>query len=310
MPSIVGIGDTDIDILLKVDRLPKHDEKVEAALLGMFPGGMIGNFLSAAACFGADCGAIVAYGDDAFGLRSIDDLRQRGIDLSAAICNPDAPTFFTVTHLDASGEKAMSLCLTENIMPRLCDIDLSYVRSARYVHMVGTYPHLNIPIGKEAKLHGVKLSLDIEPLSERIGEVEKEETLKNAYIVFPNEDGLKSFVGHDDLALGAQQMLEKGPEIVVVTRGSKGCSVFTREEVFSVPAFRVPVVDSTGAGDTFNGVFLACLDKGYCLRDCAWLATAAAALQIQSLGSRDGLHSEGAVRAFLQKNGVSLSATI
>lgn len=307
MPTIVGIGDTDMDILMEVKHFPRHDEKVPARLMGMFPGGMIGNFLSAASAFGVDCGAVVCYGDDAFGKMSVDDLVARGIDTSASICKEGETTFFTVTHLDHSGEKAMSLCLTPTIMPLLQDIDFSYVTAAKYVHMVGTYPDIVIPVGKAVKQQGVRLSLDIEPFAEQMTETEKKKILSNAYIVFPNEEGLKNYVGHDDLETGAREMLEMGPKIVVVTRGSKGCCVFTDTEAFTVPAFEVPVVDTTGAGDTFNGVFIACLSKGYKLKECAWLSTAAAAMQIQEYGSRPGLRSEKEAVIFLRERGIFLS---
>lgn len=303
MPEIVGIGDTDIDILLKADRFPRYDEKVESSLLGMFPGGMIGNFLSAAASFGADCGAIVCYGDDAFGKMSVEDLMKRGIDVRFSVCKQGETTFFTVTHLDRIGEKAMTLCLTPTIVPQLSDIDLSYVLKAKYVHMVGSYADIVIPIGRACKQHGVRLSLDIEPFAEQLTDKIKEEILENAYIVFPNEEGLKTFTGCNNYETGARRMLTQGPKIVVVTRGSKGCSVFTDTEEFSFPAFSVPVVDTTGAGDTFNGVFIACLNKGYELRKCALLSTAAAAMQIQEYGSRNGLHSEKETVDFLRKQG-------
>ena len=264
--------------------------------------------LSAAATFGAKCGAIVSCGDDDFGKLSLKDLTNRGIDISKSIIKPGEETFFTLAALDDSGEKAMVLCITDVTMPKLEDIDMDYACSGKFLHMIGTYPHLVIPIGQEAKKRGVKVSLDFEPESQNMTQQEKDDTLALSYIVFPNEDGLTCYVGHDDVEKGAREMLAKGPEIVVVTKGAKGCEVFTNEEHFSVPAFKVDVVDTTGAGDTFNAVFVACLSKGYRLQKCAWLATAAAAMQIQKPGSRDGLATEEEAIAFLGAAGAQSPA--
>ena len=75
--------------------------------------------------------------------------------------------------------------------------------------------------------------------------------------------------------------------------------MFTSSEHIRVPAFQVEVKDTTGAGDTFNASFLSCLSKGYSLLECAWLATASAACQIQKVGARDGMVTEEECRTWL-----------
>ena len=307
MFDIIGVGDADIDIMLKVDHIPGHDEKVLGQMLGKFPGGMVANYLSAAAAFGAKCGAVVSVGEDDFGRLTLGDLEKRGVDISHSIVRPGEDTYFTVTNLDASGEKSMSICQTAAISPYPEEVDFDYLAEAKYVHMIGTYPHLVLPVGREAKKRGVRVSLDFEPESDRMTPEQKAETLSLAYIVFPNEEGLACYVGHRDLERGAREMLAQGPEIVVVTRGAAGCEVFTKEAHFAVPAFRVPVRDTTGAGDTFNAVFVSCLAREYPLERCAWLATAAAAIQIQQVGSRTGLADEAAAKRLLRAHGIRFS---
>ena len=234
--------------MLKVDHIPGRDEKVLGQMLGKFPGGMVANYLSAAAAFGAKCGAVVSVGEDDFGRLTLGDLEKRGVDISHSIVRPGEDTYFTVTNLDASGEKSMSICQTAAISPYPEEVDFDYLAEAKYVHMIGTYPHLVLPVGREAKKRGVRVSLDFEPESDRMTPEQKAETLSLAYIVFPNEEGLACYVGHRDLERGAREMLAQGPEIVVVTRGAAGCEVFTKEAHFAVPAFQVPVRDTTGAG--------------------------------------------------------------
>ena len=100
-----------------------------------------------------------------------------------------------------------------------------------------------------------------------------------------------------------------GPSVVVVTKGADGAEVFTETEHVSVPAFTVEVADTTGAGDTFNGAFLTSLCRGYPLRNCAYLASAAAAEQITAVGSRTKLITEQQAVAFLAARGIAVSKT-
>ena len=67
MLDIIGVGDTNIDLIIKVDHIPSHDEKVKGLLLGKYPGGVVGNFCCAAAKFGASTGVVAKVGKDEFG---------------------------------------------------------------------------------------------------------------------------------------------------------------------------------------------------------------------------------------------------
>jgi len=308
MFDIIGVGDADIDFMIRVDRIPAQDEKAIGYLIGKYPGGMVSNFLSAAAAFGAKCGAVVCTGNDDFGRTSLADLEMRGVDISKSVIRDGYSTYFTFTNLDESGEKSMTLCLGEGdtTVPSVEEVDMDYIAKGKFLHMIGTYPQMVIPIGKEAKRRGVKVSLDIEPESQNMTQEEKDETLALSYIVFPNEAGLACYVGYPGIERGAREMLSKGPEIVVVTKGEHGCEVFTDQTHFAVPAIKVPVKDSTGAGDTFNATFLACHSKGYPLENCAKLATAAAAMQIQHYGAREGIVGEDVAAGLLAERGIEL----
>ncbi len=301
--DIIGVGDSDVDIMLKVDRLPKHDEKRCAKLLGRFPGGMVANFCCAASNFGARVGIVTTVGDDEYGHMAIRDFHKYGVDTAGVVVKEGEDTYFSIAQLDATGEKAMTVCLTSATMPENEDVDLDYVKQARFVQLMGSDERLGLYVGQFAKKHGIKVSYDIEHAAGLHSDETKKTMMKCAYIVFPNEAGLASYTGCDSVEQGAQTLLAMGPEIVVVTQGSKGVDVFTKEQHFHQDALKVDVQDTTGAGDCFNGVFLSCLSKGYSLKKCAKLATGAAALAIQKIGSRTGFQSESEVITFLSKEG-------
>lgn len=297
--DIIGIGDADMDIMVKADHIPAHDEKVKGHIIGKFPGGIISNFLCAASKFGSRCGAVVCVGQDDFGRIALDELRMRGIDTEKCVIHPDDDTYFTVTCLDDTGEKSMLLCLNNSTQPRPEEVDLEYLSQASFVHMIGTYRDLVLSVARHGGELGFRLSLDFEAQAFEISQEDKEEICSLAYIAFPNEAGLRYMTGCTSVEEGARKMLAWGTEIVVVTLGARGVEVFTSSEHIRVPAFQVEVKDTTGAGDTFNASFLSCLSKGYSLLECAWLATASAACQIQKVGARDGMVTEEECRTWL-----------
>lgn len=301
--DILGIGDADIDLMVAVKNFPEAGQKSSGKIIGRFPGGMVANFLSAAAKFGGKCVGVLCVGDDAFGRETLEDLSNRGIDVSGSVIRPGESTYFTTTCLAPDGEKRMILCFGGAIYPTPDEVSDQALASAQYVQMTGSHTKLTIPVATRAKKLGTKVSFDLERLQSPMAEKTKAQLLSLANIVFPNEEGLYSYTGCDSVEEGARKLLKMGPEIVVVTKGADGAEVFTEDFYCSVPAFEVEVTDTTGAGDTFNGVFLTSLCRGYSLESCLLLASAAAAIQITAVGSRTALPTEDEVRAFLKNHG-------
>ena len=124
MFDIIGVGDSDVDLMIKVDHLPRHDEKVRGTLLGKFPGGIIGNFCCAAAKFGAKTGIVSVIGDDEFGQLCKEDYIASGVDVHGLVVNKEDSTYFCIVHLDETGEKALTLIETPLIVPQNQDIEI------------------------------------------------------------------------------------------------------------------------------------------------------------------------------------------
>lgn len=306
--DIVGVGDADVDLMVAVKNFPEAGQKSSGKLIGRFPGGMVANFLAAAARFGARCAGVLCVGDDPFGRETLDDLAQRGVDVSASVIREGESTYFTTTCLGPDGEKRMILCFGNAVFPRPEEVDDRILERARYVQMTGSHTSLSIPVARRAKALGTRVSFDLERLQSPMPEATRRELLSLADIIFPNEEGLYSYSDCTTIAEGAASLLKAGPKIVVVTKGAAGAEVFTDTEHISVPAFSVPVADTTGAGDTFNACFLTALCHGYCLRDCALLASAGAAWQITAVGSRTRLLTEAEAHRFLAERGIPVGA--
>jgi ribokinase len=89
--------------------------------------------------------------------------------------------------------------------------------------------------------------------------------------------------------------------VTTVTLGERGSVTFADHEIIEIPAFKVNVVDTTGAGDVFHGGYIYGLLQGWPVRECVRFASAAAALKCRELGGRTGIPSLGEVMRFLEK---------
>ena len=296
--DVLGIGDAGVDIFLRVERLPGRDEKIMGECLGEYPGGVVANFCCAASRLGSRTALATVVGDDLYGRMAIADLEAHEVDTGSVTIRQGGRTYFCVVNLDGSGEKALTVVKTDCMLPGRSDVDPGAFAHARLVHLTSSDPSLAAWVASEAKTRNTIVSLDLEPAGAGAGLQALHELLENVDLVFANEAGLSTLVG-DDLLAGARKVLHFGPRAVVVTMGSKGSLIVTRDNPAYVPAFRVAVVDTTGAGDCFNAAFVTGYLEGWSLVRCGRFATAAAAISVTRVGGRGALPSYGEVEEFL-----------
>jgi ribokinase len=159
-----------------------------------------------------------------------------------------------------------------------------------------------VTLTKAAKKAGIVITLDI-------GQNQRDPQIENliglADYVIPSLAFAKRFSGHSQVEKAASTLLGYGAGAVIQTLGEKGSFALTREgRSFTVPAFPVKAVDTTGAGDSFHGGFLFALSRGYALKQAIVFASAVAALKCTCLGGQSGLPSIEQVRQFLSDRGV------
>ncbi len=303
MLDIIGVGDTNIDLIVKVDHFPSHDEKVRGKLLGKFPGGVIGNFCCAASRFGAATGVVAKVGNDEFGNLCLQDFVKRGININGMVQKEDADTYFCVIHLDHTGEKALTIVETSGFLPKKSEIDLDYLRNSRFVHMTTLDVELTDYVFNQIHDSGCHFSLDVEATASNAKTEIWDSILSKLDIAFPNMAGLAAFTKTQDIDKGAEILLDKGVKLVVVTCGAQGVKIYKKGFRFDHPIYQVDVKDTTGAGDCFNAVFIACLAKDWSVEKSAKYASAAAAMTIRKVGARVGLPTCEEVGAFLNSRG-------
>ncbi|WP_123070072.1 carbohydrate kinase family protein [Massilia aurea] len=159
-----------------------------------------------------------------------------------------------------------------------------------------------------AKLHalaraaGTLLAIDVEAaMAQRSGDIER--LLNLADIVFMNEVTYLSVFGQAPEPEHMRHLLALGPRVLVVTRGAAGALAVTRYATAQQSAFPAAPIDCTGAGDCFNGAFVAALFEGRSLRAALRFACAAASFAVSRLGAREGIPSRAQVDQLLGARG-------
>ena len=297
--EVVGVGDADVDIYLDVPHLPGRDEKVAATAAAWYPGGMVANFLVALRRLGTPCCFHGPIGADAFGRMVQANFARQDVATDGLIVKPDGSTYYCVVLLDASGEKALVIAPTDCISPMPDDIDPATIAPARHLHMAGLRMDAALRAARIAKEHNLGVSLDVEP-SDLGDSAQFAELLALTDILFVNYRALAQLTGPDlPPAAALPSLRAHGPRTVCVTAGARGAWVGTHEGTWHIPAFAVPVVDSTGAGDTFAAAFVYGYRAGWSPPTSARFAAAAAALTIGQRGGHHGAPSRDAVASFL-----------
>lgn len=300
MANIVGIGGVSIDLIGTVPRIPDWDEIEYIAEHQKQQGGMVATAMAAVSRLGGDAEFIGGIGQDELGSYALQCFQESGIHCERVKRFLDQATAFTFVIVDEhSGQKAFFHYkgVQNNAGLGIEEIDLTGVQ---FLHLDGFWFDTALQTARHAKEQGITITLDISPNNNnpRITEL-----FQIADYIIPSYIFARRFTGEHDPFRAAQHFLQYGPKAVILTQGEEGCFVHTQEGAYHLPAFTVPVVDTTGAGDTFHGAFLVGLSKGYALRQTVIFASAVAALKCTKLGGQAGIPTFEETQRFLQKHG-------
>ncbi len=296
--DVLGVGDADMDIYLDVDHIPARDEKVLARAVELHPGGMVANFVVALQKLGATCGFHGPVGDDDYGRAAVDNLVRHGVDTSGVIQKAGQQTYFCTVLLDASGEKALVVAPTPCLFPEPQEIQPELIARARHVHTTAANRATLERTLAIARAHGIPVSLDLEPTM--LAQPGIESLLMGVEILFVNQRAIQAV--HAASPLDAVRRLRAlGIPTVCITLGAEGVVAGQGDRIVEQAGFRVPVVDTTGAGDCFGAGFVYGTLQGWPLEQTLPFATAVAAHKVMHRGGHSGSPSMEQVHAFLAR---------
>lgn len=286
MHDVVIVGSINMDLSAVVNRIPAPGETVLATGLVRSPGGKGANqAVAAARAGGASVAFVGAVGDDADGRTLIKHLQANGI-ATAGIDTISEPTGTALISVDAQGENAIVVVPGANMaLGEPNEAQSSTIREASIV-----LSQLEIPLATVTRAAhlthegGGRFILNAAPAQPLPSDL-----LSLVDVLIVNEHEAREVTQEQDLDRALEQLAQSVPA-VVMTLGGAGSRVLLRDQsTVAVPAYRVEVVDTTAAGDTFCGVLSAALS-----RDAGWEnglhdASAAAALTVTRRGAQDSI---------------------
>jgi sulfofructose kinase len=283
--TVVGFGLNTMDHLCVVARHPRLDSKQRMVAYERQPGGQVPTALVALQRWGFDTAYVGSFGDDADGADSRRSLESEGIDLGGTIIRAGVGHHVSVIVIDqVSGERAVMWQRPPELAMRPDELRREdFVRGQ--VLLLDAYDlPATIQAADWAKAEGVLTVLDIDGPGPGVAEL-----LLQTDVLIASAEVLPKLTAEGNLRRALRKASMMGPGLVGVTLGPGGALAYERGRFHYVSSFRVPVADTTGAGDIFHAGCIYGLLQGWPTERTLRFAAAAAALKCERLGGRPGI---------------------
>ena len=302
MPRLLVVGSANVDFTVAVARLPRPGETVSGGTLLVNHGGKGANQAVAARRLGADVAFVGCVGDDAAGIAVRGALAAEGIDVSGLVVTTAAATGTALIVVDAEGRNQIAVAPGANHALTVAHADRAPFAGAAMVACQLETPLPTVrAVLERAHGHGVRRLLNPAPVP-----AAPVDLWPLVDYLTPNAGEAERFTGiavnsPETAAAAGARFREWGVGTVVVTLGEHGAVACGPHGVLHAPGFAVPVVDTTAAGDAFNGALALALADGRSLAESLQFANATAAVACTRRGAQASLPVRGAVEALLAR---------
>lgn len=310
-PRIVVVGSSNTDMIIKLDRIPLPGETILGGEFATAAGGKGANQAVAAARAGGDVTFVARVGQDMFGEKAVAGFVQAGIDVKYVTRDKAAPSGVALIFVAKDGENSIAVAGGAN--GRLSPQDVKQAEramaGARAVVMQLETPLETVQAAAElAARAAVPVILNPAP-----ARVLPDKFLKLVSILTPNETEAELLTGiavtdEATASRAAEKLRARGVETVILTLGARGAFVATASIRELVPGFRVKAVDTTAAGDVFNGALAVALGEGRPLLEAVRFANAAAAISVTRLGAQPSAPDRKEIELLLAKANIATRA--
>lgn len=308
-PIIFVVGSFVTGVTIRVLRQPVMGETLIGNDFNLGPGGKGFNQAVAASRAGALVNVILCTGKDVFAEMAEKTLEKERISTELLFKMEHTNTGCGLVTLLHSGENSIIIDIGANgkLNPRMIDKAIKHIANSKIVMAQLEVPDEAIEraffLGKK---HGCTTMLNPAPARLLLPAI-----LKNTDILTPNETEAKILLGiapDADVPLMqiAQELLTLGIKTIIMTRGRHGAVIITKKEIIEMPAPQIIPLDSTGAGDCFNGNLACALAKGIPLKEAVKRAVYAGAFCTQHLGVIDGLPHAAKLDAYINQDSSSI----
>lgn len=297
-PKIVVVGSINMDLVTQTNIIPKVGETVLGENFFTIPGGKGANQAVAAAKLGADVTLLGCVGEDAFGNELTQHLQKQGVQTEYIQTIPSTSTgVASITLCDGDNSIIVVPGANHQLTPEMISQNEKIIVSADMLLLQLEIPLKSVMKAAElAHQHQIPIILNPAPMQK----LPKQLILQATYIT-PNEHELESLLASSDLSKEEKEALIQK---CIVTKGSKGVQLYHNGKKQQIHGYPVEVIDSTGAGDTFNGALAVSFSKGISIMESCQFANAAAALSVTKLGAQSGMPTLKEVEHFFTTKAV------
>ena len=291
MKNICVIGSLNMDLVVKVDTMPKGGQTLIGSNFKEVPGGKGANQAVAMARLGGNVSMIGKVGNDGFGQTLLNALKTDNVNTDY-IGIEEGPTGVALITVDKNAENSIVVAPGANFKVAVEDIDnnIESINNSDIVVVQLETPLETIKYGlKKAKEAGKYTILNPAPAV-----VLEDEIIKNVDLLTPNETELEILSGveintEDDIKRAAQIMIDKGVKELIVTLGSKGSLYINKERSMFKSAYKVQAVDTTAAGDSYTGALSVAFANNKDVEEAMDFASKVGALSVMKEGAQSSL---------------------
>ncbi len=302
MAKVLVVGSINMDLVVRVPHSPKPGETVLGDDFETFPGGKGANQAVAAARMGGEVTMVGRVGSDNFGDSLIQGLIENNIKTSYVIKDPETPTGIAMIAVAADGENLIVVASGANYKVSEADVantrDIMRDMDLLLIQLECPLETVTAAIDL-AKAYDIPVVLNpapAQPLSQAL--------LANVDVLTPNETELKILAGVENVNEAIQKVLSWGAKNLVVTLGANGARVVTKDMDRHIPAHEITAVDTTAAGDAFNGALAVAFAEGKSLLEAVDYGMAAGALAATHRGAQPSLPTRDAVENLIKASQV------
>lgn len=300
-PKIVVVGSSNTDMVVKVPHIPAPGETIMGTDFMTISGGKGANQAVAAARAGADVTFIACVSDDAFGKQAVENYRKEGIDTSWIKVQPGTHSGIALINVADDGENNISVAPGANsyLLPEdICSFEDAF-EGAKVVLAQLEIPMETVEAAATiAHAKGIPFILNPAP-----GTAIPQSLLSKVTILTPNETEAaiitsRKCFSENDIPQMASEIFDKGGTTVLLTLGSKGVYLKSPEFDGMIPGYKVKAIDTTAAGDVFNGVLTSALARGMDVYEAVDFAQRAAAFSVTKMGAQSSAPTLDEIQQF------------
>ena len=292
MKKIIVIGSSNVDMVVRTSHLPAPGETILGGEFFMNQGGKGANQAVAIKRLGGNLIFMAKLGNDVLGRQSVGYFKKEGIDTRYIALDEDSASGVSLICVDDHAENSIVVASGANMLLNEQDVDkmLEEMCEGDILLM-----QLEIPLqtveyaARKAFGKGVKVVLNPAPARSL-----PKELFRHLYMVTPNRIEAEMLTGikianDADVEKVAEEICAMGVKNVIITLGSKGCLIREEGVSYRIDAFKVEPIDTTAAGDTFNGALCVGLSEGMDLKQAAVMASKASSIAVTRMGAQSSI---------------------